>query len=154
MKDHPFQGWLEKAANHSGILACGVRLANQSIAVKSFDPSFPEARLGDFLQCLTEVTFGLRNSQLGGSRLRWVFEHGQLYSVRRQDGALAVLAMSKDHNATLAIEELFAEFLATIRVGPAKPGVSLPEETEPGAAPDSESESGGLNQKALDEERD
>jgi hypothetical protein len=144
MKEHPFQGWLEKAAKHSGILACGVRLANQSMAVKSFDPAFPEARLGDFLQCLTEVTFGLRNSQLGGSRLRWVFEHGQLYSVRRQDGALAVLAMSKDHKANLAIEELFAEFLATIRMEPEKPGLSLPGAEERGPAP--ESESGGVNQ--------
>jgi len=137
MKEHPFQGWLEKAAKHSGILACGVRLANQSIAVKSFDQGLPEARLKDFLQCLTEVAFGLRNSQLGGSRLRWVFEHGQLYSVRRQDGALAVLAMRKDHNATPAIEELFAEFLATVRVEPEILAGSPPEAAELGAAPDS-----------------
>ena len=139
MKEHPFQDWLEKAAKNSGILACGVRLANQSVAVKSFDASIPEARLRDFLQCLTEVAFGLRNSQLGGSRLRWVFEHGQLYSVRRPDGALAVLAMSKDHHATPAIEELFAEFLAMVPVEPAKPDLTLPETAEPSAA----TESGG-----------
>jgi hypothetical protein len=136
MKEHPFQGWLEKAAKHSGILACGVRLANQSIAVKSFDQAIAEPRLKEFLQCLTEVAFGLRNSQLGGSRLRWVFEHGQLYSVRRQDGALAVLALRKDHNATRAIEELFAEFLATPRAEPALPGGGPLEAEEPGAAPD------------------
>src|SRR5271156_6245869 len=119
MKEHPFQAWLEKAAQNSGILSCGVRLANQSVAVKSFDASIPEARLKDFLQCLTEVAFGLRNSQLGGSRLRWVFEHGQLSPGGRQEGALAVLAMSKDHNAAPAIEELFAEFMAPIAVEPA-----------------------------------
>jgi hypothetical protein len=132
MKEHPFQGWLEKAANYSGILACGVKLGNQSIAVKSFDESFPEARLKDLLQCLAEVAFGLRNSQLGGSRLRWVFEHGQLYSARRQDGALAVLAMSKDPNAASAIEELFAEFLATDCALPEKPSSNLPQASEAG----------------------
>jgi hypothetical protein len=137
MKDQPFEAWLEKAANYSGILACGVKLANQSVAVKSFDESFPEARLKDLLQCLAEVAFGLRNSQLGGSRMRWVFEHGQLYSARRQDGVLAVLAMGEDPGAAAAIEELFAEFLATDGPAPEKPGVSLPEAAEPGAAPDS-----------------
>jgi hypothetical protein len=132
--NHPFQAWVEKTAQYSGVLACGVRLANQSIAIKTFDESFPEARLKELLQCLAEVAFTLRNSQLGSSRLRWVFEHGQLHSARRQDGALAVLAMSKDPNAAAAMEELFAEFLATVCPAPEKPG--LPEATEPGAAPD------------------
>jgi hypothetical protein len=137
MKEHPFQSWVEKTAKYSGVLACGVRLANQSIAIKTFDESFPEARLKELLQCVAEVAFTLRNSQLGSSRLRWVFEHGQLHSARRQDGALAVLAMSKDPNAASAIEELFADFLATVCPAPEKPGSSLPEATEPGAAPDS-----------------
>jgi hypothetical protein len=137
MKEHPFQGWLEKAANYSGILACGVRLSNQSMAVKSFDESFPEARLKDLLLCLTEVAFGLRNSQLGGSRLRWVFEQGQLCSLRRPDGALAVLALSKDPNAAAAVEELFAEFLTAGLPASDVPSVSLPQAAEPGAAPDS-----------------
>jgi hypothetical protein len=136
MKEHPFEGWLVKAANYSGILACGVRLANQSIAVKSFDESFPEARFKDLLQCLAEVAFGLRNSQLGGSRLRWVFENGQLYSARRQDGALAVLALSKDADAAAAIEEMFAEFMATVGPASEKPILGLPGATEPGAAPE------------------
>src|SRR5580693_2619563 len=32
MKEHPFQGWVEKTAKYSGVLACGVRLSNQSTA--------------------------------------------------------------------------------------------------------------------------
>ena len=135
MNEHPFQGWVEKTAKYSGVLACGVRLANKSIAIKTFDKSYPEARLAEVLQCLTEVAFTLRNSQLGSARLRWVFEHGQLHSARRQDGAIAVLAMSKDPNAEPAIEELFTEFLATVCPTPEKPG-SLPEATEPAAEPD------------------
>jgi hypothetical protein len=136
MKEHPFEGWLEKTANYSDVLACGVRLANQASAVKSFDLSFPEARLNDLLQCLAEVAFALRNSHLGGSRLRWVFEHGQLHAVRRQDGALAVLAMRNDTHAAPVLEELFAEFLATVCALPEKAALSPPEATEPGAAAD------------------
>src|ERR1700689_2614435 len=99
MNEHPFQGWVDKTAKYSGVLACGVRLANKSVAIKSFDESYPESRLKELLQCLTEVAFTLRNSQLGSSRLRWVFEHGQLLSARRADGAIAVLAMNKDPNS-------------------------------------------------------
>jgi hypothetical protein len=136
MKEHPFQGWVDKTAKYSGVLACGVRLANKSIAIKTFDESFPEPRLKELLQCLTEVAFTLRNSQLGSSRLRWVFENGQLQCARRQDGAIAVLAMSKDSNADSAIEELLAEFLATVLPTPEKHALGLPGATEPCAAPD------------------
>ncbi len=136
MKEHPFQGWVEKTAKYSGVLACGVRLANQSIALKIFDRSFSEARLKELLQSVAEVAFTLRNSQLGGSRLRWVFEHGQLLAARRKDGTLAVLVMGPDRGAASAVEELFAEFLAAVCPPPDPPGVSLPGAAEPGEAPD------------------
>jgi hypothetical protein len=137
MKEHPFQAWVDKTAHYSGVLASGVRLANQAVAVKSFDESFPEARLKELLQCLAEVAFTLRNSQLGSSRLRWVFECGQLQSARRKDGALAVLALRNDSDSASTVEGLFAEFLATAGPTPEKPGSSLPGAAEPGPAPDS-----------------
>lgn len=137
MNEHPFQSWVEKTAKYSGVLASGVRLANQSIVIRTFDESYPEARLKDLLQCLAEVAFTLRNSQLGSSRLRWVFENGQLQSARRKDGALAVLAMSKDPCDASAIEELFAEFLGTVSPALENPNVSAPEAAAPGSAPDS-----------------
>ncbi|MGA2751857.1 MAG: hypothetical protein ABSG59_24080 [Verrucomicrobiota bacterium] len=111
MTDHPFQGWLEKAANYPGVLACGVCLSNQAIVVKSFAESFPEARIKELLQSLSEVAFNLRYYQLAGSRLRWVFEHGQLHVARRADSAFAVLAVNNDPGAAAGIEELFAEFI-------------------------------------------
>jgi hypothetical protein len=42
--------------------------------------------------------------------------------------------MSKDPNAASAIEELFAEFLATDCALPEKPSSNLPQATETGAA--------------------
>jgi hypothetical protein len=134
---HPFQDWVEKTAKYSGVLASGVRLANQSTAIKTFDESFPEPRMKELLQCLAEVAFTLRNSQLGSSRLRWAFEHGQLHSARRQDGAIAVLAMSKDPDTATGIEELFAEFLGTVGPTTETPSLSLPEAAAPGATLDS-----------------
>jgi hypothetical protein len=136
MNKHPFQTWAENMANFSGVLACGVRLPNQSSAIKSFDQSFPEDRLEHLLQCLAEVAFTLRNSQLGGSRLRWVFEHRQLLSVRRNDGALAVLVMSRAPGDALAIEQMIAEFLAPASPAPETPGFTLPEAIDSGPAPD------------------
>jgi hypothetical protein len=136
VKEHPFQGWVEKTAKYSGVLACGVRLANQSIALKTFDPSFPEDRLQELLQCMAEVAFTLRNSQLGSSRLRWAFEHGQLQAARRKDGTLAVLVMNPDPGAASAVEELFAEFLAAVCPPPETPGVGPPEAAASADAPD------------------
>jgi hypothetical protein len=138
MSEHPFQGWVDKMVMYSNVLACGVRMANQSVAVRTFDESFPETRLKELLQCLTEVAFTLRNSQLGGSRIRWVFENGQLQVARRKDGALAVLVMSKDPNAALAVEELFDEFLAFVCPAPERPGLNVPEAAEPAAPPESD----------------
>jgi hypothetical protein len=137
MSEHPFQGWVDKMVMYSNVMACGVRMANQSVAIKTFDESFPETRLKELLQCLTEAAFTLRNSQLGGSRIRWVFENGQLQIARRKDGALAVLVMSKDPST--ASDELFDEFLAFVSPGPERPGFNMPEAAESGASPNADS---------------
>ena len=139
-KEHPFQSWVDKTAKYSGVLASGVRLANQSTAIKTFDQSFPEARMTELLQCLAEVAFTLRNSQLGSSRLRWVFEHGQLHAARRPDGAIAVLATSQDPNSAPAIEELFTDFVGSAGPtppAPDKPILPPPGATDTGPAPES-----------------
>jgi hypothetical protein len=137
MTDHPFQAWLEKAANYSGVLACGVCLGNQTMAVKSFDESFPEPRVKELLKCLTEVIFSLRHYQLGSSRLRWVFEQGQLYAARRQDSAIAVLATSQHPDAAAAVEELFTEFIAIVCTPSERPIMPAPR-AEPDPPPLSE----------------
>jgi hypothetical protein len=138
MSEHPFQGWVDKMVMYSNVLACGVRMANQSVAIKTFDESFPEARLKELLQCLTEAAFTLRNSQLGGSRICWVFENGQLQVARRKDGALAVLVMSKDPNAASAVDELLGEFLDFVCPVPERPGLNVPDAAEALAPPDSD----------------
>lgn len=121
MAENPFQGWLEEAANYASVLACGVYLSPQSIVVKSFSESFPEAQIKELLQRLAEIALGLRVYQIGSSRLRWVFDNGQFHIARRPDGAIAVLAMNQDHKAAAMIEDLFANFMATEGPAPEKP---------------------------------
>jgi hypothetical protein len=111
MAEDPFQAWLDKTAKCSGVLACSIRHTNQMTLAKSYDESFPEARVKEVMQKLTETAFNLRQSQLGGARLRWNFEHGRIHTARRVDGVIAMLAVNNDANTAAAIEDLLAEFL-------------------------------------------
>jgi uncharacterized membrane protein len=131
MAEQPFQGWLEKAANYSCVLACGVYIGPQSMAVKSFSESFPEPQIKELLQRVAEIALGLRVYQLGSSRLRWVFENGQFHVAKRPDGVMAVLAVNQDPDAAAAIEELLANFSAIV-AAPEKTTFRLPEPTESG----------------------
>jgi hypothetical protein len=131
MAEHPFQSWLEKAAVYSSVLACGVYLGPQSMAVRSFSESFPEPQIKELLQRLAEIALGLRVYQLSGSRLRWAFENGQFQIARRPDGAIAVLAMNQDPTAAATMEELFEIFMSTV-CAPEKPTTRLPEAAESG----------------------
>jgi hypothetical protein len=127
MTEDPFQGWLEKAANYSCVLACGVSFGSQPLAVKSYSESFTEDQIKEVLRRLAEIALGLRVYQLSGSRLRWVFEHGQFHVARRHDGAMAVLAMNQGPDCAKAIEELFGIFETVAGPPPEKPVFRLRE---------------------------
>jgi uncharacterized membrane protein len=135
MIEHPFEGWLAKAANYSSVLACGVYVGSQPMAVKSYSESFTEQQIKDVLQRLAEIVLGLRVYQLGSSRLRWVFEHGQFHIARRQDGAFAVLAVNQSPDAATAIEELFRSFNAVDCPFPEQPVFRMSEAEGYGAPP-------------------
>lgn len=106
---------------YAGVIACGVRLSNKSAGVKSYHEAFPEARVAELLQYMTEIAFFLRNSRLGSSRLRWEFENAQIHSARRADGAMAVLITSNDPGAAPSIEELLSDFLGVASAAPELP---------------------------------
>jgi hypothetical protein len=142
MAEHPFQGWLDKAANYSSVLACGVHGGSLPMAVKSYSELFTEQQVVEVLQGLSEIALGLRVYQLGGSRLRWVFEHGQFHIARRDDGVNAVLAMNQGPEAAQAIEEMFASFDAVVCPSIEKPGLRLPSVERATTRPDAD---GGLS---------
>lgn len=122
MNEFPFQNWMERTANYSCVMACGVYLADNSYIIKTYHEAFPELHMSELLQCLAEVASTLHNNRLGSSRLRWVFENGQIHFARCSDGSIAVLATIKDPAVAAEVEELFAEFLAAGSVTPELPG--------------------------------
>lgn len=122
MNEFPFQNWLEKAATYPGVMACGVLLPNQHFSIKSWNEAFPEASMTELLQYVTGVAFTLHNNRLGCSRLRWVFEHGQIHSAQGPDGAVAVLVTGIDPSVAAGVEELIAEFVTVGSVMPELPG--------------------------------
>jgi hypothetical protein len=132
MPEHSFERWLEKAANYSSVLACGVYVGPQSMVVQSFSESFPEAQIKELLQHVAEIALSLRVYKLGSSRFRWLFENGQCHVAKRQDGIFGVLAVNQDPHAATAVEELFANFIAIVPAPEKKP-FQLPEAGESGA---------------------
>jgi hypothetical protein len=110
MSEHPFQFWLDSAANYPSVLACGVAGGSVIPAVKTFSESFSEQQIRDLLQRLAEIALSLRVYQLTGTRMRWAFEHGEFHVARRLDGTLGVLAVMQVPQATAAAQDLLAKF--------------------------------------------
>jgi hypothetical protein len=119
MSEHPFQSWLDSAANYPSVLGCGVSGGNVVPAVKTFSESLSEQQIKDLLQRLAEIALSLRVYQLTGTRLRWAFEHGEFHVARRMDGVMAVLAVMQIPQAPAAARDLLAKF-DTLQ-GPAAP---------------------------------
>lgn len=109
MTQNDFQSWLEQTSLQPGVLACGVK-ASQASAVKIADPSFPEVRVKELLQALSEIGLTLRQDHLTGGRWRWLFENGQIHSIRRQDGAFALVILANDSVLTSIADIALAEF--------------------------------------------
>jgi hypothetical protein len=114
MTEHPFQAWLDAAADYPSVLACGVAGGAVLPAVKTYSESFTEPQIKDLLQRLAEIALGLRVYQLSGRRMRWAFEHGEFHIARRMDGAIGVLAVMQVPQAATAAKELLAKFDAVI----------------------------------------
>ncbi len=109
MTQNDLQSWLEQTSLQPGVLACGVK-TSQSAAVKSADPLFPERRVKELLQALSEIGLTLRQDHLAGGRWRWLFENGQIHSIRRRDGAFALVILANDTVMTSIADIALAEF--------------------------------------------
>lgn len=107
-----FHPWIEQAAIQPGVLACGVK-DTQSTTIKSVDAAFPEQRIKELMQALSEVGLTLRQDHLTGGRWRWVFENGQIHSARRPDGAFALLILTNGPMTASLADSVLAEFVAT-----------------------------------------
>src|SRR6266581_2758706 len=89
------QSWVEHAATVPGVLACGVRCADESILARSSYDEFSTAKIEEILREIADVLRTLEQSRIIGRRLHWTFEIGSLYGLVLADGALVALLAGK-----------------------------------------------------------
>lgn len=105
------QSWIERAASQSGVLVCGVRLADRSTSIRTRMADFPERRVEEVLQALSDAVYALRQNQIPTQYLRWKFEHGEIHCALLRDGTLGAVIVGPDAENASTIESVLGEFL-------------------------------------------
>ena len=106
------QSWLEKAAGSPGVLACGVRLGDRTLNVKSCREEVTEQKVTQAMRDLAEAIHVLQQNHVAADRLRWRFENGQVRCLARPGGVMAALVMTKEAADLPEIEQLLTDFAA------------------------------------------
>ncbi|HEY9509090.1 MAG TPA: hypothetical protein VIV82_04445 [Verrucomicrobiae bacterium] len=106
------ESWLQKAAGRRGVLACGVRLTDRSILVRTNREELSNVRIEQALKKLYDAAQLIQQNQLSTDRLRWSFESGQILFTARTGGVVAALFVNKDLASAKEMEKLLAEFAA------------------------------------------
>lgn len=104
------QSWIERAAVRPGVLACGVRLADRSIRVKTHRADLTESQVTRAIRDVSETVYALQQNQIVAGRLRWAFENGHLHCVIKPGGVLAALLVHEETADPAGIERLLLEF--------------------------------------------
>jgi hypothetical protein len=115
----PVEAWIDQAIAGRGVLACGVRRADRSFAVKSGRVDFPEPQVEQVLRKLYEAVYALQQNHIATERVRWAFENAQLHCVARPGGVMAALLVNPEVAPPAEIERLLSAFGPTdTRTGP------------------------------------
>ncbi|MBC8094230.1 MAG: hypothetical protein H7Y43_00310 [Akkermansiaceae bacterium] len=104
------ENWLQRAAAHRGVLACGVRLADRTFLIRSNRQELSLARIEHAVAKLFEASQLIQQNGIPADRLRWNFESGQILFTPRGGGALAALFVNKDIANSEDMENLLAAF--------------------------------------------
>jgi len=103
------QSWIEQAAAGRGVIACGVRRADRSLAVRSARTEFPDALMEQTMRKLYEAIYALQQNHIPTERVRWSFEAAQIHCAARPGGVMAVLLANKETASAAEIEQLLAD---------------------------------------------
>jgi hypothetical protein len=106
------QASLVAGAIAPGMLACGVRLPDATCRSYSFDETWPCEHLDKILHQLAETMTWLAGHGLAPHRLTWTFEQGQIFLIKRPDGALLALATQPNTVAAENVDQLAEEFFS------------------------------------------
>jgi hypothetical protein len=106
------QSWLEKAAASPGVLACGVRLGDRTMNVKSCREEVTEQKVTQAMRELSEAIHALQQNRVHAERIRWQFENGHIRCLSRPGGVMAALVVTKEAADLPEIEGLLTDFAA------------------------------------------
>jgi hypothetical protein len=112
--------WLLDQARVSGLHACGLRHADQSVFTLSCSPAFPPEHLDNAWRCVADTFQVLKHHRIPAVHLRWVFEHALFYCLNRSDGmGLMVFTSRKAQELDSdGLQKIFAQFLERADVHP------------------------------------
>lgn len=104
--------WLNQCRPVAGLLACGVRHADQTASTRAFDPAFSDNALENAWRCVGDALQVLKHHHLPTEQMRWTYEQALLCCALRPDGACLAVFISNDPQAVDpgGLEQMFAEF--------------------------------------------
>lgn len=105
--------WLRHSPLTRGVLVRGIRFPDQTFVCDLEARDFPSSALEQAWRSVADTFQVLTAQRLPADRLTWVYEHAILHYVRRGDGAMLGLFVSKKHGQADPgeIERLLNEFL-------------------------------------------
>lgn len=106
-----FESWLENAVSCPAVLACGVRVDEKSIAVRTTQGELPESRVIEVIHGLADTARVLKQNHLACDWFCWSLRIGQVYCAIRPDETMAVLLAGFDPGAVTDLERVLGEFL-------------------------------------------
>ncbi len=95
-----------------GLAAWGARLADRSMASRSFAPSLAARQIEQTVTKLTQAAEQLADHRIQPVRFCWVFEHLRIHvALRREGHCLALFVENRPGLASTALDGLLDDFV-------------------------------------------
>src|SRR5688572_6104707 len=106
--------WLRQTPPVHGVLVRGIRFTDQTFVCDFDSRDFPMSALEEAWHSVADTFQVLQAQQLSPTRLTWVFERAVLQCVRRTDGAILGVFVSKRSSEVNrdGVDDLMAAFLS------------------------------------------
>ncbi len=88
--------WLARNAKGKGVVACGILYSDHTTSNHTASPQFPAESVDNSLNCLANAFQFLKQQQMDGDQMRWVFENFFLHAATREDSACLGIFTSKN----------------------------------------------------------
>ena len=110
--------WLGQHAPLKGLLACGVRYADETVFIPPSPAGFPPGNLEYAFRCMADTFQVLKLNQLPNEYVRWVYQSALLYCLKRSDSIFLGVFISRETEAVDldGLEKMLGEF-SNLEVG-------------------------------------